>query len=125
MARLRSDHITTDEGAFIRDALLGGRVLLLIAPDAKELPAELLKAWEYFLEDPQHSASSAGREIDFDPVDAKRELGMLGMILPNHYEGHRPRTHAVVWITSRDELGDRRRRCRRRARTAAPRSRSR
>ena len=105
VARLRSDHISTDEGTFIRDALIGGRVLLLIAPDCKELPAALLKAWGKFREDPQQFGLRGGPGIRFEPSDSERQLGTLGLILPNDYAGRRPEARVTLRLERADELG--------------------
>src|SRR5262249_1796336 len=106
VVRLRSDHVTADEGAFIRDTLFDGRVLLVIvAPQARKLPADMLKAWEFFREDPHHSSTSAGRFIHFDSEHARLKLGMLGLVLPKNYEGGTLQSNMTVRIRSADELG--------------------
>jgi hypothetical protein len=39
IARLRSDSISAEDADFLREALLNGSLLLLIAPEARTLPA--------------------------------------------------------------------------------------
>jgi hypothetical protein len=109
VAYLRSDAISAEDASVICDALFGGRVLLLIAPEAVELPAMLLDAWAYFREDPQHSSSSAGRFIRFNPEEsAERDLGVLGLVLPKTFGGlsaARIRDFIRISIDDPGELG--------------------
>jgi hypothetical protein len=110
VARLRSDAITADEGAFIHDALLQDRALVLISGGGNELPAALLKAWEYFRDDPRHSFTQADRHIRFRPEDLQVQsghgdelLGTLMLVVPDDYH---LKVEYRQWIHSTEELGD-------------------
>jgi FRG domain len=83
VAELRSDHISAEEGAFVHETLVHGNVLLLIASEGRELAAELLRAWEEFCNDPQHTYTNAGRFIGFaPPLSPSEHLGALGIVVP-------------------------------------------
>jgi hypothetical protein len=103
VGRLHSDYILPDDGTFIREALLSGRLLLLIAPDAKKLPASLLRDWESFQKDPRHPYSKPQRYIHFSLADAKCELGTLGLILPKGYKLNR--RYWTVRVNSTNQVG--------------------
>jgi len=61
VVRLRSDIISADEGAFVRDSLLEDQTLVLIGNEHDLLPAQLLHAWQEFRD--HHSYVSAHRFI--------------------------------------------------------------
>src|SRR5262249_16743254 len=105
IAELRSDHIDAEEGAFLRDVLMEGHLLLLIIGEARALPAELLRAWGTFAEDSQHTYAGAGRFIRFEPTRGSQPLGMLGIIVPKNYAGERLRPTAVVLVSDDDVSG--------------------
>jgi hypothetical protein len=90
VALLRSDHLTPSDGQIIQDILLSGNVLMLgVAPNARELPGQLLKAWVGYVED---AFTNTGPSIRFNPhrsplqVQGRRN-GILVLIVPNDYAG--------------------------------------
>jgi hypothetical protein len=94
IAELRSDHIGAEEGAFMRDVLMKGHLLLLIVGEARALPAQLVRAWEAFAEHPKYVHSGSGF-IRFEPTSDYQPGGMLGIIVPKNYAGALLRTTRV------------------------------
>ena len=93
------------EGAFVRDSLMQGKLLLVIAAQGRELPAQLLRAWDNFHDDPQCTSSGVGQFIHFNPIPTPRAspgLGMLGIIVPSNYEGERLEPRIAIHLSPED-----------------------
>lgn len=102
--RLASDHMRDEDLADLREALLGDRLLLLVAGNTSELPARLAHTWEKYTDNPEHT-DAGGRVFRFTSDDAPRAHGVLGVIVPEGYQGELPDTPYRLYIQKLDELG--------------------